>query len=313
MPTTVYSINFTVVNDTTLLMPIPQTSGERQLHVRVTVDGALSSIPSSRWIDMAPVPFIRSLTGCTNGTTSIDCHPEQMLSMRTVNFAGRNDASYSLALIGGTAQSYSCGSVFSPELWVVNCALPTDVAAADRHRPLQMQVTNTNTGWVSNSVTVTITDDLRIDSVSGCTSEPSSGTAGCLPGATLTVLGAGFTMPASLGLYAAADINSTQFNASYLANITATVVNSGRLVTMLPLDVPLARWLSVQLTCGVLSPVLAHAVVIVSPFSSTGGSTGSANGDDLPLGLSLAELIAAHGSVAGVDGNCVCGAKMFEG
>ena len=99
-----------------------------------------------------------------------------------------------------------------------------------------MQVTDTNTGWVSSSVTVTITDDLRIDSVSGCTSEPGSGTADCLPGATVTVLGAGFTLPASLGLYA--------------------------------------------------------AVFVVSPFSSTGGPTGSASGHDFPLGLSLAELIA---------------------
>ena len=84
-----------------------------------------------------PSHSVRSLTGCTNGTTSIDCHPPHMLSMRTANFAGRNDASYSLALVGGTAQCYSCGSVFSPRLWVVNCALPTAVAAADRHRPLR--------------------------------------------------------------------------------------------------------------------------------------------------------------------------------
>ena len=285
--------NVTVLNDTTLLMTVPQTGGEQQLNVMVTIDGAPSSVVS-QWINMAPVPFIRSLSGCTNGSTAIDCHPGQLLTIKAQNFAGRSGPSVSVAIVGGTSQYYYCqGSVTLPALWVLDCMLPSAIFAADRHRPLQMQVTDLSTGWVSNSVTVTITDDLRIDSISGCTtSTAGNGTADCMPGATLTVTGTGFTPPASLGLYAAGDNSSTPFNVSYLANITATVVSSSVLEAVLPSDAPLLRWLDVQVSCGVLSPALPNAVSIANPLSSTGGSTGQAHGSDLPLGLSIPELSA---------------------
>ena len=285
--------NFTILNDTTLLFTVPQTGGEQQLNVFVTIDGALSAYVG-QWINMAPVPFIRGLSGCTNGSTAIDCHPGQVLTINALNFAGRNGPPVSIAIMGGTSQYYGCqGPTTSPKLWVLECVLPSAIDVADRHRPLQVQVTDLSTGWVSNSVTITITDDLRIDAISGCaTRTAGNGTADCMPGATITLIGAGFTSPASLGLYAAADNSSTRSNVSYVANLTATVVSSGVLTAVLPGDAPLARWLDVQLSCGVLSPALSNAVRIASPLSSTGGSTGQAHGDGLPLGLTSSELSA---------------------
>ena len=166
----------------------------------------------------------------------------------------------------------------------MQCTLASDIATADRHRPLQLLMTEGADAWTSNAVDLSITDDLRVDAVSGCgaSTPSSSGAIGCMPGRTLTLIGAGFTRPATLSLYASAD-PSALHNASYLVNISAKVVSGTTLLAVLSQGLPWSRWLSAQLTCGVLSPPLPGAVGIAddpSLLSSTGGGSTRRPGSD---------------------------------